>query len=192
MVQATERKEQTAPLFSGAPLPKELRLGEIVRNHANSAPSIKPIDVDFTGDTSILIDDRDQLVITKIKAIGGFVTQIEQRHTFSHNSSRFEICFDSFLVDNKDRKNEKGVVYRLTLKPLDRQMTLPRFTMHYGYQRDSGFTGILTRGEASKEEEFGLPRCPDALDLRDVLTNIFAGEFALTGLWNPEEENEKR
>lgn len=54
--------------------------------------------------------------------------------------------------------------------------------MHYGYQEDNVFTGTLMRGEARKEEEFGLPRCPDALDLRAVLINVFAGNFALEGI----------
>lgn len=116
MALATERKEQIVSLFGDAPFPRELRLGEIVRHHVNPAPSIKALK-DFSGDTSIEIDDRDRKIVTKIKVTGGKVSQIEQKRIFSHDSSRFEFCFKRFLIDNK---NERGVVYSFTLEPLDR------------------------------------------------------------------------
>lgn len=192
MALVTERKEQIVPLFGDAPFPRELRLGEIIRYHVNPAPSIKALK-DFRGDTSIKIDNPDQQFVNEIKIIGGVVSQIEQKRAFSQGSSRFEFCFkmSPIIDDENGQKVARGVLYRFTLEPLDKKQIPARFLMHYGYQTEQPFTGILVSDEAIKEEQFGLPRCPDALDLRAVLTNVFAGEFAFKGIWDPLAEVEK-
>lgn len=195
MTLITGSKEQAPQLFHDASFPKALNLSEIIAGYTNPnfppAPPIKPFK-DFSGDTSIVIDNREQIV-TEIKVTGGLVTQIMQRRAFVHGSSRFEFCFKMLPKDDKNGQEVvQGVLYRFTLEPLDRKLTPPRLLMHYGYQKDQPFTGILIRKGAIKEEQFGLPRCPDALDLRDVLTNVFAGEFTLAGIWDPEGEIEKR